>query len=344
MTIRKPAALKSGDLVAVLSPSWGGPGQFPHIHEKGLEPLRRWGLRIREYPSTRASPEQLFADPSLRARDINDAFADPEVKAIIATIGGDDSVRLLPLLDAAIIAANPKILLGYSDITTLHVFARLQGRITFYGPTIMSGFAQMDYFPELEQHVRSMLFEPSANYEYQTFGHYCEGYEDWGDPIRAGNVRGLTSTRGWRWLQGAEPVQGELFGGCFEVLEFLKGTRFWPAADFWSGKILFLETSEEKPAPVAVQRMLRNYGTQGILDRIVALLVGRARDYSPAEKEELDQRVMQIIVNEVRRSDLPVVTNMDFGHTDPQFILPIGIRARVDPREQRFVLVEPWLE
>jgi muramoyltetrapeptide carboxypeptidase LdcA involved in peptidoglycan recycling len=115
MNCKRPARLQRGDTVAIVSPSWGGPSIFPHVYDKGLDTLRAWGLRIREYPSARASNDFLYRNPRARAQDINEAFADQAIKAIFASIGGDDSVRLLPYLDPETIAGNPKIITGYSD-------------------------------------------------------------------------------------------------------------------------------------------------------------------------------------------------------------------------------------
>ncbi len=97
MAFIKPNKLNQGDTVAIISPSWGGPSIFPHIHENGLKALREeFGLIIKEYPTARAEADFLYHQPEARAADVNQAFADPEVKAIIASIGGDDSVRILP--------------------------------------------------------------------------------------------------------------------------------------------------------------------------------------------------------------------------------------------------------
>lgn len=131
-------------------------------------------------------------------------------------------------------------------------------------------------------------------------------------------------------MQGEGKIQGELFGGCIEVFEMLKNTPFWPAEDFWRGKILFLETSEDKPTPDMVKCMFRNYGMQGIFDKIAALIVGRPREYSEREKTELDEKILNVIRIEFKNEKLPIVTNMDFGHTDPQWIMPLGIKAEIN--------------
>ncbi|MBI4918636.1 LD-carboxypeptidase, partial [archaeon] len=158
----KPERLKKGDCLAIVSPSWGGPSVFPKIYEGGIRVLEKeLGLRVKEYPTARADAEFLKSNPKARAEDINKAFADKEVKAIFATIGGDDSVRILPFLNKKIIKSNPKILMGYSDTTTLLTYLNQLGIVTFNGPAIMSGFFQWDKFPEkFRKHVKEILFEP----------------------------------------------------------------------------------------------------------------------------------------------------------------------------------------
>jgi muramoyltetrapeptide carboxypeptidase LdcA involved in peptidoglycan recycling len=126
-----------------------------------------------------------------------------------------------------------------------------------------------------------------------------------------------------------------------EVLEFfLKGTAYWPTTDFWHEKILFLETSEGKPTVNTVKYALRGLGMQGVFDVASGLIFGRARDYTLEEKEELDKAITTIVAKEFNHPELPVVTNMDFGHTDPQWILPLGITAEIDCVKKTFGLIE----
>lgn len=344
MPMRKPARLRPGDTVAILSPSAGLPSLFPHTFEAGLTVLREhFGLRIREYPTTRASPEALARDPRARARDLHEAFRDEEVKGVIASIGGDDSLRLLPHLDAEVFARNPKVLMGFSDTTTLLTYVNRLGVVTFHGPSVMAGFAQAPGLPaSFLEHVRVMLFEPRAELEYRPYGQWSEGYPDWKEPANAARTHApQPDTGGFRFLQGRGVARGELFGGCIEVLEFLKGTRFWPEPEFWTGKLLFLETSEEKPSPEQVRRWLRNYGLQGVFERVSGLLFGRPMHYSREEKAALERVVLDVVAGELGQEALPVVTNVDFGHTDPQLILPLGVRAEVDCEARRLRLLEP---
>lgn len=341
MEFIKPSRLRVGDTVAIVSPSWGGPSIFPHIYDNGLQALRDLGLQIKEYPSARADNDFLARNPRARAEDINDAFADDEVKAIFASIGGDDSIRILPFLEPETIKKNPKILMGYSDTTTLLTYINQMGLVTFSGPSVMAGFSQADAFPEsFVELVRAMLFSPQENYEYESYGVYCDGYLDWRNMENLGKAKALKSDGGWRFLQGSEVVTGELYGGCIEVMEMLNGTDFWADRGFWNGKVLFFETSEDKPPVQRIRRILRNYGMQGIFDSASAVLFGRARDYTDEEKAELDQMILEVVKGEFGNEKLPVVSNMDFGHTDPQFILPLGVKAEINCDGKTFRLLE----
>ncbi len=339
--IKKPKRLHPGDTVAVLSPSWGGPSIYPDVFDLGLSNLRELlGVTAREYPTTRMAVDELHDSPRRRAEDLNAAFTDPEVRAIVASIGGDDCVRLLPYLDTQIIKDNPKVLMGYSDTTILLTYANQLGLVTFNGPSIMAGFAQAKTLPPaFSQHVRQLLMEPADSYEYEAYPERVVKSQRWETPGYAAELEYAPSS-GWRWLQGAGVARGQLFGGCIEVLEFLKSTRWWPERGFWTGKILFFETSDEKPTPSQVKYMLRNYGMQGIFDQIAGLLFARPEGYTLEERETLHETILGVVAGEFGRSDLPIVAEMDFGHEAPQFILPLGINAELDCARRTFRLTE----
>lgn len=341
----RPPRLAPGDTVAVLSPSWGGPGAFPHVHEAGLAVLRGWGLEVREYPTTRLSPEALAADPVGRARDIRAALEDDGVRAIVASIGGDDAIRLLPHLDPGVIAARPMLLLGYSDTTVLLSAWRRAGVVALHGPSVMAGIGQLPALGEdALEHVRAMLFEPASPRPMPAFPRVSWGYPDWRDPSLVGRVSQRLAAGPWRLLQGtAAPVTGRLEGGCLEVLDWLRGTWAWPDPAAFDGALLAIETSEECPPAVAVGRMVRDLGVLGVLDRVAGILVGRWRDRADAEMEEVEAELVRVITGEFGRPDLPVVANLPFGHTDPQWVLPLGVRATLDPRREALTIEEPWL-
>ena len=347
MQIIKPKRLSEGNTVAIVSPSSGAPERFPHIYEHGLDMIRKHlGLEVKEYDTARKSSDYLYRHPRERAEDINNAFADKEVKAIIASIGGDDSVRILDYLDMKTIKKNPKIVMGLSDSTTFLDYIHLRtGLMTYYGPTVMAGFSQTERFPStFLDMIKSLLFEPEERYEYKSFPFWSDGYPEWAEKSNTGKIKKRHKNEGWHWLQGKGIAKGTLFGGCADVLEFMKGTHFWPKDDFWNGKILFLETSEEKPLPDTVKYWVRNYGSQGILERIAALLIAIPSGYSMEEKASMGKKIRSVLEFEFGVGDIPLVTNMDFGHTDPKLILPIGAMAEVDTHKKRFRLLEKSVE
>jgi muramoyltetrapeptide carboxypeptidase LdcA involved in peptidoglycan recycling len=141
-------------------------------------------------------------------------------------------------------------------------------------------------------------------------------------------------------VQGTVPSRGRLWGGCFEVLEMLKGTQFWPGPEFWVDRVLFLETSEEKPLPKQVMYWLRNYGAMGVFGRLSALWVGRPKDYTDAEAAELRRVVKGVVAEEWGADRLNIVMDLDFGHTDPRWALPLGVEVLTDPAAKTLAFLE----
>ncbi|MCI4327692.1 MAG: LD-carboxypeptidase [Thermoplasmata archaeon] len=339
-----PGRLRPGDTVAIVRPSWGGPSRFPGIYEQGLAVLRdELGLQVREMPHARSDADWLAAHPEARAADLEAALRDPEVRAIWCSIGGDDSIRLLPRLDASVPAAHPKVLVGYSESTTLLVWMRRNGVVAYHGPSVMAGIAQWRALPpEFGQQLRAVLFGGGSPPGLRPFRSYSEGYPDWAKSESLGATHPTQPGRPWAWLNGPPgPFEGELFGGCHEVLHSMHGTPYFPPPEFFEGKLLVLETSEEVPPPRTVARTLRTYGVAGILDRISGILLGRPRGYSDEARADLATRDHSAVTDEFGRSELPVVSELDFGHTDPQWVLPIGVRARVDPVGPTLTFLEP---
>ncbi|WP_044618210.1 S66 family peptidase [Gynuella sunshinyii] len=339
--MQKPKALQKGNTIAVLSPSWGGPSLFPHIYQQGLSNIRALGFNVVEFPTATTDATTLYLDPKLRARDINDAFANTSVDGIISTIGGEDSVRILPYIDTDIVRNNPKFFMGYSDTTTLTSYFNQLGLVSFNGPAVMAGFSQLNAFSEAyRNYLTGVLFNSPEAWEMPVFEEYHTGYPSWSDVANTGKVKEAEINHGPRFLQGSGVCSGRLFGGCVEVLEMMKGTRFWPDEDFWNGKVLFLETSEDKPPVGQIRHWLRNYGMLGVFERINGVLVGRPNSYSDAEKDALDETLTMVISREFGRSDLPVVSRLDFGHTDPQLVMPLGIECQIDCDRRQLRLME----
>lgn len=339
--LTKPRRLRRGDRVAAVSLSWGGPGTFPHRYEAGKRQLEdAFGVEVVEMPHTLADPATVAANPALRAADLHQAFADPDVAGVVSTIGGDDSIRLLPHLDLELLAANPKVFLGYSDSTITQMALLRAGVVSFYGPAIMAGFGENaglhDY---LVEGVRRTLFEPEDQLRWPQNHHgWTVEQLDWADPANQEKARDLRLMTGWRW-HGGTARDGLSLVGCFEVFDFLRGTEWWPSLD---GRVLFLETSEDQPPPENVTYLLRTLALTGELERLAGIVFGRPGGVAlPVEDHtRYDEAILRVIREEQGLHDIPVVTNVDFGHTDPIWTVPQGTAVRIDPTTQAIVFTE----
>ncbi|MCW2961674.1 MAG: hypothetical protein JWM25_1150 [Thermoleophilia bacterium] len=315
---------------------------FPHRYAAGVRQLvAALDVEVIELPHTRASPEFLERHPELRARDLHGALEDPNIHGIVSTIGGDESIRLLPFLDLELIAANPKPFIGFSDTTVTHMAFLAAGVGSFYGPSLLAGFAEnagIDPYA-LDGARRALMGEEAPGVWPPNEDGWTVEFLDWADPSNQERPRARTDSDGWRWLQGGEAVvEGRCIAGCLEVLDWLRGTAVMPDLD---GAVLAIETSEEAPSPEHVVRMLRALaaGSDGF-GGLRALLFGRpgGADLDPATHVDYDIALLRVLREELGLTDLPIVTGMDFGHTDPSWTLPIGARLVVDcaAREVRF--------
>jgi muramoyltetrapeptide carboxypeptidase LdcA involved in peptidoglycan recycling len=330
----KPAQLRPGDTIGIISPSWGGPGAYPHRLHAGMQQMEAMGFQVMVAPHARNQCGFVSDTAENRANDIHMLFSDPEVKAIVSSIGGDHSCHLLPLLDFDLIQRNPKIFMGYSDITVLNVaiFTKT-GLVTFNGPAVMTDFAEQPrMFTYTENRLRQIVCQPNPPGAIDPAEEWTEELLDWSEKKDLERPRWMTPSPGWTWLKEGQ-AEGRLLGGCIESLQHLRGTPYWPD---WSQAILFFETSEEKPSPSTVDGILMDYENMGVLQQISGMLVGRPMSYEEKEKQTL----RDILLDRTREYHFPMVTDMDFGHTAPQMTLPIGCRARIDSINRRFEIIE----
>ncbi|WP_078382039.1 S66 family peptidase [Sutcliffiella halmapala] len=340
----KPKKLQPGDCVATASPSWGGAGE-PELrwrYEQGVKRLEEiFGLNVIPMPNSLKGEDYLYQNPQARAEDLITAFKDDRIKGIIANIGGEDSIRLLPYIDFDVIRENPKIFMGYSDVTVSHLFCHKAGISSFYGPAILTDFAEnveMDSYT-IEM-VNRTLFSNEIIGEIRPANEWTSERLEW---IEENKNRRRTRRRnlGNEVLQGSGIVQGHLIGGCMEVLEFAKGTELWPEKKYWENSILFFETSEEKPDPSLIRYWLRNYAVQGILQKANGIIFGKPLDEKYYDEYKVE---IQKVMKEFDLEDLPILYNMNFGHTEPKFILPYGAMAEINCDKRNFTILESGVE
>lgn len=340
LNLKKPERLKAGDTVAAVSLSWGGAGDAPfrwryELAKKRLSDI--YGLHVIEMENTLKGSQYIYEHPEKRAEDLMHAFADPNIKAVFSCIGGEESIRMLPYIDFAVIRNNPKIFMGYSDTTTTHLMCLKAGISSFYGPSLLAEFAEnVSIFDYTADWFKKALFDASPIGEIPACDTWTGERVEW--TIENANVmKYMKKNRGYEFLQGEGRVTGRLLGGCAEVLEMAKGTTLWPDFDCFDDSILFLETSEEMPPPSNVEYWLRNYATQGILQKINGIVVGKP--YQETFYDAYKEKLLKVL-REHDLGRLPVIYNMTFGHNEPMCILPYGAMAEIDCGRQSFSILE----
>ncbi|MFK4852745.1 S66 peptidase family protein [Microbacterium sp. ZW T6_19] len=321
--------LVPGDRIAVLSPAFAAPAVAPELHEQALERLTELtGLIPVEYPTTR----ELGASPEARAADVNAAFADSGIRAILATIGGDDQLMVVPHLDAALAIADPKPFVGYSDNTNILNWLWSNGIRGYYGG---STAVHLGPGPAVDDiHARSLraLLMDGAALEITEPGESEDVGRRWADPRALTEYGDRVPTEPWTWAGPPRRVAGRTWGGCLESIDGLAFLGRLPHAQELDGAILLLETSEERPSAGWVARWLRGLGELGILEAAAGVMVARppVSDFefrpSPAEAKALRDAQRDVVLDVVARynPDAVVCVGVPFGHTRPQWILPYG--------------------
>jgi muramoyltetrapeptide carboxypeptidase LdcA involved in peptidoglycan recycling len=340
-----PPKPSPGDRIAVLSPSSGLPGLLPLPYELGLERLRKeYGLEPVEYPATRT----MGSSPQQRADDLHAAFADPDIKAVIASIGGDDQITVLPLLDRELIRANPKPFFGMSDNTNLLAYLHNSGIVGFHGASVMCELGRPGAMhPQTAESLRAALFT-SGPYELRPAERWRDIDRDWADPATFDAEPETRPGTGWTWVNADRVVEGRSWGGCLEIIGWLLMADREVAHDLseYDGSVLLLETSEDMPSATEVFCTLRNMGERGLLQRFSALLMGRPKTWSfeqpnspeDATRYATDQREAVLRAMRAYAPDVTIVFDVDFGHTDPQLVIPYGGTVRVDGPARRITV------
>ncbi len=289
------------------------------------------------------SPEYLSRNPQARAEDINKAFADLSIKAIIATIGGNDQIRILPYLNKEILSANPKIFMGYSDCTNLHLFLWNLGMISYYGGAIMTQFAMGGGMQEYTiDSIKKAIFTSPIG---QITGalEYSDVDLDWADKKNLDRKRPVYPSQGWHWYNKQDNlIEGRLWGGCLEVLDLhLSIKRYLPTPEQLDGTVLFIETSEEMPSEGFVYRFISALAELGLLKKFKAILMGYPKaqfcsKQPPEGREAYISNQQNAVKNAFKdyESNIPVIFNMNFGHTDPQIIIPCGGNVSINYKNE----------
>ena len=330
-------------IVSLSSGIIGEPGVQFEV-EIGVRRLEAYGLKVRFMPHARKGLDYVKAHPEKRAEDLLQAFRDPDIDMILCAIGGDDTYRLLPYLfehNELADAVTDKVFLGFSDTTINHLMLHKVGLRTFYGQAFLPDICELG--PEMLPYTRQYfeeLIRTGTIREIRPSNVWYEQRESF-TPEQVGKQLPVYPDHGFELLQGPQVFSGKILGGCIDsIYDIFSGERYFdmpalcrkyhlfPDPKDWTGRILLLESSEEKPAPAKFRRALEYLKGAGVFRAVSGVLVGKPMDNTYAEEYR------ELLVNVIDRPEIPIVINVNIGHAMPRCIIPFGVDAVVDAENQ----------
>lgn len=352
----KPEMLKKGDKVAIVSLSRGLLGETFVSHETpiGIKRLEEYGLEVVFMPNSCKGMKYTEEHPEARANDLKEAFLDKSIKAIICAIGGDDTYKILPYLMEddefkKIVLENPKIFMGFSDATINHLMFNKLGLNTFYGPCFLIDLCELDN--EMLPYTKywfEKLFSNEDNLEIESSPIWYYDREDY-SPKQIGIKRTVhDEEHGYEMLYGKGVIEGKLIGGCIESFyqafcldneetKICTNYNLLTKEDV-KDKILFLESSEAKPTPEELNKILMTMKEKGLFNEVRGVVLGK-----PIDEVYYDE-YKTIYKDFFSSLNIPTLYNVNFGHSVPRCIIPYGLNAKLDLDNKKITILESFFK
>ncbi len=317
--IIRPRALAPGDTIAIAALSGGLETEELEMYERGVAELTSLGFRVRAAPLV--DVEKIWwwaaARPEAVATELNELFRDPEVGAIWALTGGRFALSYLDAIDYDAIAANPKPIIGMSDISALLLAIHSRtGLVTFHADLLVFGVREWHLLSEAD-HLR----------QADAYRRVLTSTEP------AGSLPALSSWECWR----PGRAEGRLLGGLLHQFLRIQATPWAFTPERFDGAILFLE--DLNVPTINVWNDLHVLRLSGILDRIAGLLIGPTETITVME--EAPQSLRDVVLDVLGDRDIPIIGNVNLGHAGPNLPLPLGVRAAIDADTLTISLTEP---
>lgn len=327
-----PKKLKKGDTIGVISPSAGLAPFAMHRIDKAVSFLESQGYKIKMGSSALKNSGYVSASAEERVKDIHTMFEDKEISMIICTIGGNHSNQLLKYLDFDLIRNNPKIFMGYSDITVLHYAIQSQsGLATYYGPCLLNQFGEHpDILPYTLDYFEKAAVDNSVSYEIKPSETWTDEILNWFEKKDMERPRTLIKNEGYEWLRKGN-VRGRLVGGAIPSINHMAGTKYWLDV---KDKILLIDIPEGDAIDCGlsisnVDAYFADLDNLGVFENIAGLIIGRPYHYSKEEHEELKKMVLSYTENK----KCPTLYNVNVGHVDPIATFSYGDTIELDSEQ-----------
>lgn len=302
----KPPKLQKGDKISVVSPSSPITNDIKINLDKGINKLKKLGFEVVLAKNALSNSLGYSATPQEKALDINNAFADKSIKAIICSQGGENANSILSLLDYKLIKNNPKIFLGISDITVLlNAIYQQTELITFHGNDVIWGFGRNPTDYEINEFI---------------------------DRLINGKIGVIKKNSEWKIIRGGIS-EGILIGGNLNCLSKLAGTSYFPE---FSNKILFLEDYGEHYSADTANCEFHQMDQIGIFKQIKGLWFGHYKTKENFQYEDIAKEI-------IKKYNFPVIKCDDFGHNTSNTVIPIGVKIRLNGEKAKVEILENFL-
>lgn len=320
--LKVPKALKEGDTVALLSLSSGLAGEkaMRTRYEQGKKYLEEvLKLKVIEGRYSLKGLEFIEKHPELRAEDLMNALRNPEVKAIVSNIGGNDSHKVAAYVDRNVISNNPKIFIGFSDATSIHYLFYKNGVQSYYGPALLTTFAENCGMNEYTLYYLKQALFNNREFKIEPSNAWTSEYLEWTIAENNTKPRKMNKNLGYTIInKTAETIEGNIYGGCIESIDRLIELEMFPKPGQFQDAIIFLETAENQTKPHEYSKMIERLSKY--IRQAKAIILGRPY-HNTYFKEYLDI---------IAKFNKPTIANFDIGHTDPMVTIPIGAKIRID--------------
>ena len=323
--------LKQGDLIGIFSPSSPITYTCPKRFQRAKKSLENKGFKILEGNLTGKSDFYRSGDIKQRAEELNALIRNPEVKCIMATIGGMNSNSLLPYIDYEAFKKNPKIIIGYSDVTAilLAIYAKT-GIKTYYGPAMVASFGEFPPFVDYTyQYFKELLVEETQfPYTLKTPSVWTEEFINWETQDRSKEQieNKLVTVYGGT-------VRGRVIGGNLNTMQGIWGSEYMP--EIKDGDILFIEDSLKDAA--TIERGFSLLKVSGVLDKVSGIILGKHELF---DDSKTGRKPYEILLEVLGNKELPFIAEFDCCHTHPMLTLPIGSEIELDATNKKVTIIQ----
>ncbi len=325
-----PPSLQSGDKIGFFSPSSSATSWAPKRFERAKKFLKSKGYGLVSGNLTGKNDFYRSGSIQERADELNALIRDKEVRCIMSTIGGANSNSILPYLDYEALRNDPKIIIGYSDVTAilLAIYSKI-GLVTFYGPALVASFGEIGHFVEATfKYFQSAVVSPMIKAPIPNPKEWTDEFIDWEkqSSVKKGNLNELVTVN-------SGVVSGRLIVGNLNTISGIYGSAFMPPIEH--GDILVVEDSLKNPA--VIERSFAHLKLNGIFDTIGGLVLGKHEKFDDLGTKRKPYEILQEVMGEI---SIPVLAEYDCAHTHPMTTLPIGVKATLDATKQSITLLE----